>query len=137
MRDPRGASDAQSWAPVDLDPTEAIAVAGAGIQKGQACHSPGADGRTEAKELRGTALLGARLLGLDRGPQCGGGAEGHSRSGKGRPASRSVGTPREPKPLGAVHNLKTPALPLSMTWAPALLAPSGYLRRLHQAVWRN
>jgi len=69
MRDWGGALDGRSCAHAGLDSAEIFGIAGHGVYQRQECDPHRADLRRQAPQLRGAALLGEGVLGLDGGTQ--------------------------------------------------------------------
>src|SRR5439155_1452632 len=99
MRDWGRAPDGRSCAHAAVDSAEVLGVAGDGVYKGQECHTHCTDLRGKAAELCGAALLGPGLLGFDGASQRSRRAPVYPGARESRPAPRSVGTVRRPKPL--------------------------------------
>src|SRR6185312_4283340 len=80
----RRALDGRSRAHAGVDTTEVFGGAGDGFCEGQKRHSRGPGVCWRKEKFYWAALLGAGILGIDRGKERSSGASLHSRTGKGR-----------------------------------------------------
>src|ERR1700679_238537 len=108
VRDNRRASDGRSCAYAALDSAEVFGGAGTGVPEGENGDPHSAGVCRAQRELRGAAVLGARLLGVDGGTGRSRGASLHPGTGKRRSAAGSTDADAA---LSGSHYLKPPALP--------------------------
>ena len=91
MQSGGGTLDARSCAHVVVGAAEIFGGQRDGIHQGEKRDPSGAGVCRAAKELRGAAFLGARVLGIDGRQERGGCASVHPRPGERRPTPRTTG----------------------------------------------